>query len=58
MTVQEWRDHHRRCTWCVHAKSNEVYDDDYTDLYITIYTCTAKKQTGRPDHAQAVLQTV
>ena len=48
MTVQEWRGRHRRCAWCVHAKSNEAYDDDYTDLYITIYTCTAKNKRVDP----------
>lgn len=42
MTVQEWRNKHRRCAWCVHIKPEEVYDDDYTDLYITIHTCAAK----------------
>ena len=48
MTVQEWRGRHRRCAWCVHIKSDEVYDDDYTDLYITIYTCTAKNRRVDP----------
>lgn len=42
MTVQEWRNKHRRCAWCVHARAEEVYDDGYTYLDITIYTCTAK----------------
>ena len=48
MPVQERRNKHRRCAWCVHAKSDEVYDDDYTDPYITIYTCTAKRKRVDP----------
>lgn len=47
MTVQQWRNKHRRCAWCIYCEKQSYTEVDDVGLgYEAIkYYCTAKLKT-------------
>lgn len=40
--VDKWRRKHKRCAWCIHCKSECVFDPN-SQMFETKYTCYAKR---------------
>lgn len=47
MNLNEWRNKHRKCAWCIHMVEREVFDYD-AQMEIKQYVCSAKLKVVNP----------